>query len=255
MSPLKISSEERAGEEWKINELIESKTLKQLEGYISYNNNIRGTSIRFTNYKIKSIGNLDSEASDSRRYSISECVEKLVLNDKIKHYEEILKKIDGEYKNAMTIDWPKIREKDRFLIKEISRIKKLQKNKSLATNSSRIIEENKSFAKNDASHKLPKDMVPNEEEKWDINNNILLESYEEEEEEKYNSDIFNDSDNNIDFLDDESIHNLENATEAMEVELGKGKTSSHFRYTDGASIININILKQPRPSTLWFQSK
>jgi hypothetical protein len=155
-------------------------------------------------------------------------VEKLVLNDKIKHYEEILKKIDGEYKNAMTIDWPKIREKDRFLIKEISRIKKLQKNKSLATNSSRIIEENKSFAKNDASHKLPKDMVPNEEEKWDINNNILLESYEEEEEEKYNSDIFTDSDNNIDFLDDESIHNLENAMEAMEVELGKGEKRRNY---------------------------
>jgi hypothetical protein len=49
MSPLKISSEERAGEEWKISELTESKTLKQTEGYISYNNSIGGTSIRFTN--------------------------------------------------------------------------------------------------------------------------------------------------------------------------------------------------------------
>jgi hypothetical protein len=65
------------------------------------------------------------------------------------------------------------------------------------------------LAKNDASHKLPKDIVPNEEEQWNINNNILLESHEEEEEE-YNSNIFNDSDNNIDFLDDEIIHNLEN---------------------------------------------
>jgi hypothetical protein len=60
---------------------------------------------------MKSIGNLDSEALDSRRYSISECMEKPVLNDEMKHYEEILKKIDREYKNAMTIDWPKIREK------------------------------------------------------------------------------------------------------------------------------------------------
>jgi hypothetical protein len=47
---------------------------------------------------MKSIGNLDSKISDSRRHSISECIEKPVLNDKIKHYKKILKKIDGEYK-------------------------------------------------------------------------------------------------------------------------------------------------------------
>jgi hypothetical protein len=95
MSPLKISSEERAGEEWKISEIIESKTLKQPKDYISYNNSIEGTSIRFTKYKMKSIGNLDSETSNSKRYSISECMEKPILNDEIKHYDEILKKIDG----------------------------------------------------------------------------------------------------------------------------------------------------------------
>jgi hypothetical protein len=63
----------------------------------------------------------------------------------------------------MTIDWSKIREKELFLIREIYKIKKLQENKSLATNSLRITEENKNLAKNDASHKLPKDMVRNEE--------------------------------------------------------------------------------------------
>jgi hypothetical protein len=73
--PLKISFEETAGEKWKISEHIE--TLKQPEGYISYNNNIGGTSIRFTNYKMKSIGNLDSEASYSKRHSISECMKNL----------------------------------------------------------------------------------------------------------------------------------------------------------------------------------
>jgi hypothetical protein len=132
----------------------------------SSDNSIGRTSIRFTNYKMKSIRNLDAEASDSRRHSIFEYMEKPVLNDEIRQYEEILKKTDGEYKNAMTIDWPKIREKDPFLINEISRIKNLQKNKSLATNRLRIIEANKNLTKmkNEASHKLPKDKVPSEEE-------------------------------------------------------------------------------------------
>jgi hypothetical protein len=44
---------------------------------------------------------------------------KTVLNDKIKHYEEILKKIDREYKTEMAIDCSKIREKELLLIREI----------------------------------------------------------------------------------------------------------------------------------------
>jgi hypothetical protein len=51
MSPLKISSEERAGEEWNISDLIEKKELKQLESYIIYQNCEGSSSIRFTNYK------------------------------------------------------------------------------------------------------------------------------------------------------------------------------------------------------------
>ena len=60
MSPLKISSEERAGEEWNISELIEKKTLQQPEDYISYENNKGNTSIRFINYKIRSLDDTDS---------------------------------------------------------------------------------------------------------------------------------------------------------------------------------------------------
>ena len=51
MSPLKISSEERAGEEWNISELIEKKELKQPNNYVSYQNCEGSSSIRFTNYK------------------------------------------------------------------------------------------------------------------------------------------------------------------------------------------------------------
>jgi hypothetical protein len=45
MSPLTIRSEESAGEEWSISELIENKTLQQPTDYISYQNNIGQTKI------------------------------------------------------------------------------------------------------------------------------------------------------------------------------------------------------------------
>jgi hypothetical protein len=51
MSPLIIGSEQRAGEEWNISDLIENKILQQPVDYISYQNNMGSTSIRFMNYK------------------------------------------------------------------------------------------------------------------------------------------------------------------------------------------------------------
>jgi hypothetical protein len=52
---LTVSSEERAGEEWKIGELIEKKELTLPENYISYQNCEGGSSIRFMNYRSASI--------------------------------------------------------------------------------------------------------------------------------------------------------------------------------------------------------
>jgi hypothetical protein len=51
MSPLTIGSEQRAREEWNISDLIENKILQQPADYISYQNNMGSTSIRFMNYK------------------------------------------------------------------------------------------------------------------------------------------------------------------------------------------------------------
>jgi len=65
MSPLKISSEERAGEEWNISDLIERKELKQPEGYISYQNCERSSSIRFTNYKSAVLDETESFTSET----------------------------------------------------------------------------------------------------------------------------------------------------------------------------------------------
>jgi hypothetical protein len=80
MSPLTIGSKERAGEEWNISELIENKILQQPPDYISYQNNRGITSIRFINYKLRSLDDTDSVTSDkepieNRRHSVSEFME------------------------------------------------------------------------------------------------------------------------------------------------------------------------------------
>ena len=134
MSPLKIGSEERVGEEWNISELIEKKELKQPENYISYQNSERSSSIRFLNYKSAAVDEIEpllseAESSDSRNKGVKECMEKADLEDELKHWEEKLKRINWEYNNSMTSDWPKIRERELFFIREISRIKRLIKDK------------------------------------------------------------------------------------------------------------------------------
>jgi hypothetical protein len=80
MNPLIIGSEERAREEWNISELIENKILQQPTDYISYQNNMRSTSIRFMNYKLRYLDDTDSVTSDkepieNRRHSVYEFME------------------------------------------------------------------------------------------------------------------------------------------------------------------------------------
>jgi hypothetical protein len=80
MSPLTIGYEEIEGEEWNISELIENKILQQLADYISYQDNMGSTSIRFMNYKPRSLDDTDSvmsekEPIENRRHSVSELME------------------------------------------------------------------------------------------------------------------------------------------------------------------------------------
>uniref|UniRef100_A0ACD5XL00 Uncharacterized protein n=1 Tax=Avena sativa TaxID=4498 RepID=A0ACD5XL00_AVESA len=245
MSPLKVSFEERAGEEWNIGDLIEKKELKQPKTYISYQNCEGTSSIRFTNYKAASLDDTeslmsDSEFSDNRNNTSTECMEKTCVDDEIKHCEEKLKHIDWEYNNSMTKDWPKIRERELFFIREIARLKKLKNEKKLCASSSIILnnkvtpEEKDKKNKNNNTDQSQKDKDISEEEQWDINNKLLTESYEEEEElmkemwienERYDeAEEYNDF---INSLDEVGLHNLENAMEAMEVENSKRKRSTY----------------------------
>uniref|UniRef100_K3XRD9 Uncharacterized protein n=1 Tax=Setaria italica TaxID=4555 RepID=K3XRD9_SETIT len=111
--------ENRAGEEWNISALIEPKILKQLKDYVSYENSKGITSIRFVNYKERSLDDLEVSSSDSnieetRRHNVCEFMEKLDIDNEIKHYEKKLSKVQDEYNTSMICEWSAIREKELY---------------------------------------------------------------------------------------------------------------------------------------------
>jgi hypothetical protein len=138
----------------------------------------------------------ETEVSDNKNKCVTECMEKTNIDEEIMHWENKLKHIQWEYSHSMTTDWPKIREREIFFIREIARLKRQKSEKEQAINSSRVINniisseekvennnsnnivaiDNKNIAQNH------KEKIVDEEEQWDINNKLLLESYEEEEE-------------------------------------------------------------------------
>jgi hypothetical protein len=106
MSSLTIGSKERAGEEWNISELIKNKIFQQPTNYISYQNNIVSTNIRFMNYKPRSLDDTysvttEKEPIENRRYSVSEFMEKLNLDVEISYCKDKLKEISMKYNNTM----------------------------------------------------------------------------------------------------------------------------------------------------------
>ena len=54
------------------------------------------------------------------------------IDTQIKHYEQTLKIFRLEYDKSMIHEWSKIREKKLYFIREIARLKKLQKDKMVA---------------------------------------------------------------------------------------------------------------------------
>jgi hypothetical protein len=218
MSPLKIGSEERAGEEWNIGELIEKKELKLPQNYISYQNYEGSSSIRFTNYKAASMDDtksliLESEFSDNRSKDTTECMEKADLDSEINHYEQKLKQIEWEYNNSMIKDWPKIRENELFFIREIARLKRRKYEKNMTSSSYTVNKDTGNKNKNIVQEHKDKDL--SEEEQWDIINKLLTESYEEEEKlmkemlaEEENYDASEEYSDFINSLDEVGLHNL-----------------------------------------------
>jgi hypothetical protein len=237
MSLLTIGSEERAGEEWNISELIENKILQQPADYISYQNNMESTSIKFMNYKLRFLDDTDSVTSDkdpieNRRHSVSEFMEKPDLDIEISYCKDKLKNISMEYNSTMICEWSTLRENELYFYIELSRLQVLKKNKEaiiehLETKKNMVIlVENKPEEIND------KERQNNEDEQWEINKKILSDNFEEKEEEEFinetikqifDYDALEQLKESMDSLDDKGIHNLDNATEAMEVDFRKSK--------------------------------
>jgi hypothetical protein len=240
MSPLKISSEERAGEEWNISALIEPKVLKQPKDYISYENKKGSTSIRFVGYEERSLDDLETSSSEvkleeNRRNSVCEFVD---IDNEIKHYEIKLSKIHDEYKNSMICEWNAIREKEIYFRRQIYRLNNIKQERELNSKKFSVpIKKNNVESKRieDKDNKAQKEVenskikiVDNidddisEEEQWEINNKILQESYEEEDE-----DIIeignNNSVNYMKSLEYVESHRKDNAIEAMEIDPSSSK--------------------------------
>jgi hypothetical protein len=204
----------------------------------------------------------DKEPIENRRHNVSEFMEKLDLDVEISYCKDKLKEISMEYNSTMICEWPTLREMELYFYRELSRLHKLKKDKEAAIelsenkNNMIILVENKLEKIND------KERQSNGDEQWDINEKILLDSFEEEEEEEefineaikeiFDYDASEQLNDIINSLDDEGMHNLENATEAMEVDFAKIK---RVRYGK-SSIKNEGEMERPsRVSGNWPPEK
>jgi hypothetical protein len=150
------------------------------------------------------------------------------LDIEINYCKDKLKEISMEYNSTMICEWPTLRERKLYFYRELSKLQKMKKDKKTAIefleNKNNMVRlgENKLEKVND------KEMQSNEDDQWDINEKLLLDSFEEEEQfineaikEIFDYDASEQLKDFMNSLDDEGIHNLENATEAMKVDIGK----------------------------------
>jgi hypothetical protein len=111
--------------------------LQQPTDYISYQNNIGQTSLRFMNYKPRSLDDtdsvtLDKEPIENRRHSVSEFVEKPDLDIEISYCKDKLKEISMEYNSTMICECPTLRERELYFYRELSKLQSLKKDKETA---------------------------------------------------------------------------------------------------------------------------
>ena len=167
------------GEEWNIAALIEPKILKQPEDYISYENSKGLTCIRFADYKDRSLDDLETSSSESneegnRKHSVCEFMEKLDIDNEIKHYEQKLSKIPDEYNTSMLCEWAAIREKEIYFRREIYRLNKIKKERELNSRKAYTpIKQNKNELK-------LQDNLDNKELKLQKENKVKIENIEDD---------------------------------------------------------------------------
>jgi hypothetical protein len=103
------------------------------------------------------------------------------LDIEISYCKNKLKEISMEYNSTMLSEWPTSRERELYFYRELYRLQKLKKDKEVAIE----LLENKNNMIIRVANKpenLNKEKESNEDEQWDLNEKILLDSFKEEEE-------------------------------------------------------------------------
>jgi hypothetical protein len=103
------------------------------------------------------------------------------LDIEISYCKNKLNEISMEYNSTMLSEWPTSRERELYFYRELYRLQKLKKDKEVAIE----LLENKNNMIIRVANKpenLNKEKESNEDEQWDLNEKILLDSFKEEEE-------------------------------------------------------------------------
>jgi DNA-binding HxlR family transcriptional regulator len=192
------------------------------------------------------------------------------LDIEISYCKDKLKEISMKYNSTMICEWSTLREKELYFYRELSKLQMLKKNKEATIehletkNNMVILVENKPEEIND------KERQNDEDEQWEINEKILSDSFKEKEEEEFINEaikeiFYYDASEQLkdfmDSLDDEGIHNLDNATEAMEIVFGKSKRARYGessikmkeRWKDHLEYLKIGLQKKTTIHTIIYQ--
>jgi hypothetical protein len=116
-------------------------------------------------------------------------MEKPDLNIEISYCKDKLKEISMEYNSTMICEWPTLRGRELYFYKELSRLQRLKKDKEAVIE---LLENKKNMVilvENKPENINNKEKQSIEDDQWDINEKILLDSFKEKEEEFINEAI------------------------------------------------------------------
>jgi hypothetical protein len=107
------------------------------------------------------------------------------LDIEISYFKDKLKEISMEYNSTMICEWPTLREMELYFYRELFRLQRLKKDKEavielLETKKNMVI-----LVENKPEEVIDKEKQSNEDEQWEINEKMLLDSFKEKEVEEF----------------------------------------------------------------------
>jgi hypothetical protein len=107
------------------------------------------------------------------------------LDIEISYFKDKLKEISMKYNSTMICEWPTLREMELYFYRELFRLQRLKKDKEaiielLETKKNMVI-----LVENKPEEVIDKGKQSNEDEQWEINEKMLLDSFKEKEVEEF----------------------------------------------------------------------